>query len=382
THPPCPCADVITNSNSPLCGICGSPIQKFKRLIQEKLEFADKIDVLSKEADKQADTLNNIKKENEKLKRKVEELEDQLDESSDKQLELQRENEELTRKLKVEIESKERAQLSKDLVTAELEELSKALFEEANGMVKNEKEQRHAVEKSKQYLESQLKESQDLLEHERKQLRELREKLSDALEQPEVHSRRSSIMSSVNLAATSQTIPAIMTEQLDIAALLDPNQISLFRDFLESVAEVSYSKIQTIPYIKSSLTEDIEQCLKFHSNSRVSTRKLVEAASTFSLHIESNNTRSPPTSSSPASSNPASPSKVQTFQDILKVQYTGINSDLPSYPICRFCRDRIVVVCEFFSFVRNIKNGLYSRRGINELLLESTRLKLQMFYAR
>ncbi|KAJ3097970.1 RAB3A interacting protein [Phlyctochytrium planicorne] len=51
-------------------------------------------------------------------------------------------------------------------------------------------------------------------------------------------------------------------------------------------------------------------------------------------------------------------------------------------PICTSCRDRIVAVCEFYNFVRHIRQGLYSTRRREDLFLEVMALKRKMFYAR
>lgn len=58
-------------------------------------------------------------------------------------------------------------------------------------------------------------------------------------------------------------------------------------------------------------------------------------------------------------------------------------SEHPTWsPLCAVCRDRIVACCEFYNFIRHIRQGLYTNRGIAELYYESVRLKRQMFYAR
>ncbi|KAJ3408536.1 Guanine nucleotide exchange factor (GEF) which may activate RAB8A and RAB8B [Chytridiales sp. JEL 0842] len=51
-------------------------------------------------------------------------------------------------------------------------------------------------------------------------------------------------------------------------------------------------------------------------------------------------------------------------------------------PICQQCRDRLVSVCEFYNFVRHIRQGLFSTRRHEDLYLEVMALKRKMFYAR
>ncbi|KAI7904537.1 uncharacterized protein BX663DRAFT_502722 [Cokeromyces recurvatus] len=46
------------------------------------------------------------------------------------------------------------------------------------------------------------------------------------------------------------------------------------------------------------------------------------------------------------------------------------------------CRDRLVAVCNFYSFVRHIRSGLRNQSSIQELFDECIQLRLIMFYAR
>ncbi|KAJ3104501.1 hypothetical protein HDU97_009114 [Phlyctochytrium planicorne] len=51
-------------------------------------------------------------------------------------------------------------------------------------------------------------------------------------------------------------------------------------------------------------------------------------------------------------------------------------------PICQPCRDRLIAVCDFYNFVRHVRQGLYSTRRREDLFLEVLALKRKMFYAR
>ncbi|CEP08026.1 hypothetical protein [Parasitella parasitica] len=46
------------------------------------------------------------------------------------------------------------------------------------------------------------------------------------------------------------------------------------------------------------------------------------------------------------------------------------------------CRDRLVAVCNFYSFVRNIRLGHYQNRSFDDLYQENVQLRLKMFYSR
>ncbi|KAI8927265.1 hypothetical protein BC831DRAFT_452873 [Entophlyctis helioformis] len=57
-------------------------------------------------------------------------------------------------------------------------------------------------------------------------------------------------------------------------------------------------------------------------------------------------------------------------------------SDETWYPICLNCRDRLVAACDFYAFVRHVRQGLFSTRRPEDLYMESLRLKRTMFYTR
>jgi hypothetical protein len=60
---------------------------------------------------------------------------------------------------------------------------------------------------------------------------------------------------------------------------------------------------------------------------------------------------------------------------------TDVTMDL-WYPICLACRSRIVAVCNFYNFVRHVRQGLYSSRKKEDIFLETVKLKRAMFLTR
>ncbi|KAI8975774.1 hypothetical protein BDF20DRAFT_880618, partial [Mycotypha africana] len=175
-------------------------------------------------------------------------------------------------------------------------------------------------------------------------------------------------------------------------------------------------------YMKNSLSEDVEPCLRFGPNSRLSPKKLVDAILMNACFIEKTpygfskeqakkavetplrnsatkhmlweylSTGSLTSSSSTASI--SSNNNGAHHQPSIECQACGYmtENDLPYRfrisilddwaCIDRYCRDRLVSVCEFYTFIRNIRQGYYNGRTLSDLFQESTRLKLQMFYAR
>ncbi|KAJ3416878.1 RAB3A interacting protein [Chytridiales sp. JEL 0842] len=51
-------------------------------------------------------------------------------------------------------------------------------------------------------------------------------------------------------------------------------------------------------------------------------------------------------------------------------------------PVCQQCRDRLVATCDFYNFVRHIRQGLYSTRRKEDMYIEVLALKRKMFFAR
>ncbi|OAD07275.1 hypothetical protein MUCCIDRAFT_138265, partial [Mucor lusitanicus CBS 277.49] len=90
---------------------------------------------------------------------------------------LQNDMELLNDKYVDEIERVAEIQHSKDMVESELEDLSRRLFEEANGMVANEKREKYNLEVAQKHLENQLQETRDRLGAEQMQLKELRKRM-------------------------------------------------------------------------------------------------------------------------------------------------------------------------------------------------------------
>jgi chromosome segregation ATPase len=113
------------------------------------------------------------------LSKRIEELEDDLDAKTDAFVALQSDMELLNEKYVDEIERVAEIQHSKDMVENELEDLSRRLFEEANGMVANEKREKYNLEVAQRHLENQLKETRERLHAEQMQLKELRIRMEE-----------------------------------------------------------------------------------------------------------------------------------------------------------------------------------------------------------
>jgi len=376
--------------------------------------------VLHKEMSEHVNCIN----EKEELEKKLQELQNLLEEK-DKTIE------ELRSELDTEKGSAESLRKEKQTVQDEVEELTKSLFEEANKLVADEARKRHKVEKINKIISEKLKDSQLQLEAQTEQLTELRKRMEEMsfenLTNKKImeDNKRMNILSS----DTSEEI-AYDIDSIDTYLLAE------FKDFISSAFNVRMSKLHSIPYMKNCLEDDIMPCLRFGSDPKISWKRLTEeiAANALLLQEISPSANNSPTINRQERSSSISVGNLNNLTNSSNNQNTqnnrssmwarlsvqagfgsGIIYDqvfngcqacgrpntnsnpirfqfrIEKYnkndgsewsPLCSVCRDRIVACCEFYNFIRHIRQGLYTNRGIAELYYENVRLKRQMFYAR
>jgi len=376
--------------------------------------------------------LDHVKCLNEKneLERKVQELQSLLEEK-------EKTIEELQTELDTEKGSAESLKKERQTVQDEVEELTKSLFEEANKLVADEARKRHKVEKINKIITGKLKDSQLQLDTQTQQLNELRKRMEDFT----AESFNNKKMMEDNKHMNVLTETADETINYDINSI-DTFLLAEFKDFISSAFNVRMSKLHSIPYMKNCLEDDIMPCLRFGSDPKISWKRLTEEIASNSLLLQevspkdsrpsSPNINRPERSSSISVGNlnnvnnnnsissnyqntpqnrssmwarlsvqagfgsgiiydqvvngcqacgrPNTQSNPIRFQ--FRIEKANKNDSSEWSPLCSVCRDRIVACCEFYNFIRHIRQGLYTNRGIAELYYENIRLKRQMFYAR
>ncbi|KAK3806316.1 MAG: hypothetical protein J3Q66DRAFT_445443 [Benniella sp.] len=414
----CPCHRVCSNLASRACGLCERVIPFLAEAHNERtllLEDLEQTNIRLAEEQKRA-SAESI--EAEVLRKKVEDLEDALDAKTDDYLSAQRDLAILNDKYVDEIEKVAELQHAKEMVEGELEELSRTLFEEANGMVASEARARHQLELTRKHLELELKDAQDRLAAETSQLKELKTKMESMIDgQPQ--SKRSSTdptsHGSVDLGQlfglNKISVPEPAPEEPATTIAIDGHLMHEFKEFVAQSSTVRLAKIHSLPFMRHCQDEDVEPCLRFGSNPRISARKLTEGICSNTCFIEEATAEQvkeyermvlaaqqpPPPSRNPASNKNMLWERLQTQYALYQAPKGGCQTCGRSGPLThryrlatsdewnfidRFCRDRIVAACEFYIFIRNIRAGLYSTRTIEDLYSESLRLRLQMFYAR
>ncbi|KAG0035351.1 rab guanine nucleotide exchange factor S2 [Podila clonocystis] len=414
----CPCHRVCFNLASRTCGICERIIPAVAEAHNERTLLLEDIEQTNARLAEEQKRASAEAIEAEVLRKKVEDLEDALDAKTDDYLSAQRDLAVLNDKYVDEIEKVAELQHAKEMVEGELEELSRTLFEEANGMVASEARARHQLELTRKHLELELKDAQERLAAETSQLKELKTKMEAMMDAQPVSKRSSTDPSnrgSVDLAQlfglNKISVPEPLAEEPTTAIAIDGHMMHEFKEFVAQSSTVRLAKIHSLPFMRHCQDEDVEPCLRFGSSPRITARKLTEGICSNTCFIESATAeqvkeyermvlaaQQPP---SPARNSVSNKNmlweRLQTQYAIYQApkggcqccgrsgplthRYRIATSDEWSF-IDRFCRDRLVAACEFYIFIRNIRAGLYSTRTIEDLFSESLRLRLQMFYAR
>lgn len=370
-EPDCPCHHILVSKDSKHCGLCDDVIpiisqlqQDIQTTRQENKEYKESL-YLEKENSKTFDVqLSTVEK-------KISTLSEKLNVTNEKYSSLEKDLQVLKEKLIKEKKETEKARQEKTQLENELEDLSQKLFEEANHMVASEKKEKYQIEVQYKHLQQELFQCQQQLEAEYEQLKELKNKLGDENDDKRV---------------SQEYVPEILE--------IDPMLLNEFKEFMDCG---STRKLHTITFMKNSLIEDIEPCLRFGPSSRLSTKKLYEAISLNTCFIE----ESPQgyTLEQPSTDVPLKISALKSMiweraSIISGCQACGRAID-PALPyrfrisvlddwacIDKYCRDRLVAVCEFYLFIRNTRQGHYHGRTISDLYNESVQLRLRMFYAR
>ncbi|KAF9109816.1 RAB3A interacting protein [Mortierella sp. AM989] len=412
----CPCYKISSSFVISTCGICQRNIPVLAEAEKERTRLVTELEQTRKQLeDEQRRTASG---EFQGLQKKVQDLEGALATKTDNLLSVQKDLTVLNDKYVNEIEKVAEMQHAKEMVENELEELSRTLFEEANGMVATEARARHQLELTRKHLELELKDARERLSTETSQLKELKIKM-EAMVESSPQSKRSSAnpvdRASVDLAQlfglSKISEPTLEPQEPETAIAIDSQLMQEFKEFVTQSSTVRLTKIHSLSFMRHCQEEDVEPCLRFGISPRVPAKRLTEGICTNTCYIEEATeeqvkeyermvlaAQQPP---SPARNSMSNKSmlweRLQTQYAMyqapkggcqtcgrpgpLSHRYRIATSDDWSF-IDRFCRDRLVAVCEFYIFIRNVRAGLYANRAIEDLYSECLRLRLQMFYAR
>ncbi|KAI8080686.1 uncharacterized protein B0P05DRAFT_469093 [Gilbertella persicaria] len=417
-EPDCPCHHILVSKDSQHCALCDDIIPILAEIQDDREKKRDKINETKQLLSNEQSKLKQQQQDIEALNKKCIELTDKLKNTTEQYQSLQNDLVVLEKKYETEKIEAEQAKKDKTAVENELEDLSQRLFEEANDMVANEKREKHQLEIQYNHLQDELKLCREQIEAEELQLKELKQKFGSMEENREKrfsdnNSSTTSLRDSASVEdenvpteRASRDMAGLFTHKdnnLEIQETTDPTILNEFKEFVQLDESVPIRKLHNATlFMRHSLAEDVEPCLRFGPNARLSPKKLYEAILLNTCFIE----EAPYEYAQEQAKRPYDvPLRISAAKSMIwerlsnapMALFTGcqacgrVTKDLPYRfrismlddwaCVDRYCRDRLVAVCEFYTFIRNIRQGYYNGRTVSDLYGESIRLKLQMFYA-
>lgn len=372
---------------------------------------------------------------------------------------------ELSRKLGEAEEVNQELTQAKTLLSDEIVDLTKVLFEEANGMVANEVKARIQLEQARRKLQVELDAAKDRLRVESQQLQELKQKLYEIAQENSSVSLNSVMTPSngedrtANFVATFDLLTRSgnyfdlflperrFTSKIkcngvnsalwdEIVRSLDMTTFQSFSKFLENIGQFDDEALLGTPFVKKIYENDVVPCLSFESKPKTFIKKMVwsmfKNICTIDVVSPSSPLPSPVGKASPVPSRSSTPCSIQTehsglnnmmselassfsaLPDLFTVEQARIDRPAKSNPskycylcgsvICRdmdqrlyrlrlsekdehfviddSCRNKLVAVAEFYTFLRHLRKGLFSNRPIIDLYFDILHYLRSMFYAR
>ncbi|KAJ9060884.1 hypothetical protein DSO57_1026201 [Entomophthora muscae] len=307
---------------------------------------------------------------------------------------LQRDMERLAEKLIDEAELRSELEYSKQLVEAELEDLTRNLFEEANRMVAEERIKTAQLRQELETLKLTHKQTLFLLSSYKEQSIELKLQVKELGDQePPIRVRRSGSLSTLNTPSSLSTTSSPFRDSglsRSSTETASPTSLSFspedfrfveFKDFLDAPANLG-SHLNS-RFMKRSMAEEVEPTIKFEASGFFFGKRLLTAVQNGTVNIyltckpRSTSWRSTLGLNSKQAENPQCSlctSPHPTYQ------FTLQEGDTPK-PACPHCRLRLVSAVQFFTYHRHSRTGLI-KGSPQKLYLGSLNTKLMMFLAR
>ncbi|KAI4094717.1 MAG: hypothetical protein LQ344_002068 [Seirophora lacunosa] len=323
-------------------------------------------------------------------------------------------------------EQKQRGAMEKDKrgMEQELEALTTALFEEANQMVAAARREREATDRRSDQLRAQLNETELLLATHQEQLAQLKivmHQMSVDREESDLHLQAyddfHAILSLPRRSSPSSRVPSGSFGSLNVTNLTNlatkdhqhaPNRFPSSGSTSSLSNSASYASSPTTPsstnssicsrdnplcaaalketrFYKRALTEDIEPTLRLDTAPGLSwlvRRTVVNSMTEGNLVIEP----------MPAAikynifacSLCGESRKGDEYARTHRFR-TSENDNAQRYPLCSFCLNRMRASCDFLTFLRMLKDGLWKaddEEAEIQAYEESVRLRERMFWAR
>ena len=289
---------------------------------------------------------------------------------------LRSDNDVLARKLIHEAELRSQVLLESDQITVELNELTERVFEEASLLVSAEARKRAEEEGLRRRILCELEAVKSQQELDQSQLRALRLKFDEL-----------STLQSGSQDALGGGSDAAVTEGADDNMLLmprdevrrhipeglffDPGQFCEFQQFLRDLH--TPTKINSLPFMRRCIEEDFEPCLK--GLGWMTLRRALDAFAENTCFVEC------PAPSSPSSLEPEPACALCHQRRVCQYRYRLRDSETWR-PLDSFCRDRLVAVGNFYSFLRTWRSGLNREASEQELFVTACHLRARVLLSR
>ncbi|KAJ1941910.1 hypothetical protein EC988_006633 [Linderina pennispora] len=176
-----------------------------------------------------------------------------------------------------------------------------------------------------------------------------------------------------------------------------------FEEFAKLAQTPRSTTYMNTAFMKHVVSEDIEPCLRFGPHPRISSHNVLEAIVSNKLQVEE---MTPQVAAEMRRQQLAVEKTNSNRQAMLWERFRGTvavnphgcqacgreaqctyrfsmgQRDVEWIQVDSYCRDRLVAVCEFYGFVRYLRQGIYASRSIMDMYQETIHRRLCMFYAR
>ncbi|KAI8889425.1 hypothetical protein K501DRAFT_208410 [Backusella circina FSU 941] len=416
----CPCRHLLVSSDSEHCSYCDETIDFIKEQHIKNNQVNKALQQIRSQANS---SQSNLKKHTEQ----VHSLSHELDTKTTALDKVETSIDSLRHDI-IAVETKHKDEMlhtiaieqSKKKVEIELHELTQRLFEEANQMVLKEKKEKQEIQKLFNITEKDLNEAETELGLVQAELQKLRHDMVDNSESVAMDISPSTVHQDYLLRAQldmstmhhqhaighATTTNKNKWEALEIEAVEDDALVAEFQQFRETIDTVPLRKIQTLPFMKLCLKSDIEPCLRFGPNPKLSAKKISDAILVKSCFVEAC-----PDGFATEEMNQRQKKNEENAKTRLWERFSNPTHSFFGCPACgrvidpdqrdqilcwrfrisyfdewscidRFCRDRIASVIEFYTFLRRLKVGVYKDAPLLGVYRECSRLKAQMFLSR
>ncbi|KAJ2333025.1 hypothetical protein GGI00_002523 [Coemansia sp. RSA 2681] len=447
----CACQRVLLKASPGSCGLCGGQPEILTSLNNERLRALEDLEIATQRINELAHEKARHVDYIADLETRTSEQARNIDRQRDLIAGLKNDLSAMNDKFVDQVNTTAEIAHSRELVEAELEDLTQKLFTEANTMVASEKRARFDAEKSAAHLRHIIADLETRLAGETMQSQELKERIEQMsaeydelllMKRAMAPSRRGSfgshlsdhagadggslrrdggsvmaaggaggsmngdgfrlaVHTSVVMAGTKSSIASPV---IGSPVRLDEVLLAEFKEFAAQAQSARSTTYMSLPYIKNVISEDIEPCLRFGPRPRISSRNVLDAIASNRLQIEemtpqiaaemrrlqqaaerTDGHRRAMLWERFSGTVAANPSGCQACGRECQCTYRfrmGLKADSEWIQLDTICRDRLVAACEFYGFVRYLRQGIFASRSVMDLYMETIRLRLCMFYAR